>query len=44
VIVRGKRTTYRKPLVMTAKQLARTRFGSVDVWGNAESIRKAPRR
>ena len=39
----GKRTTYRKPLVVTAKRLAKLRYGSVDLWGNAEAARKAPR-
>ena len=41
--VGGKRTAYRKPLVMPAKRLAKLRYGSVDVWGNAEAARKAPR-
>ena len=39
----GKRTAYRKPLVLPAKRLAKLRYGSVDVWGNAEAARKAPR-
>ena len=41
VSVAGKRSTYRKPLVMTAKRLAKLRYGSVDLWGNAETARKA---
>ena len=41
--VGDKRTTYRTPLVVTAKRLAKLRYGSVDVWGNAEAARKAPR-
>lgn len=40
----GKRTVYRRPLVMIAKKLAKARYGSVDVWGNAETARKAARR
>jgi pimeloyl-ACP methyl ester carboxylesterase len=43
VTVGAKRTAYRKPLVMPAKRLAKLRYGSVDVWGNAEAARKAPR-
>ena len=43
VTVGAKRTTYRKPLVVTAKRLAKLRYGSVDLWGNAEAARKAPR-
>jgi hypothetical protein len=39
----GKRTVYRKPLVVTAKRPAKLRYGSVDLWGNAEAARKAPR-
>ena len=38
-----KRTLYRKPLVVTTKRLAKLRYGSVDLWGNAEAARKAPR-
>ena len=43
VKVDGKRTAYRKPLLLPAKRLAKLRYGSVDVWGNAEAARKAPR-
>jgi len=46
VKVAGKRTTYRKGgrgLILTAKRLAKLRYGSVDVWGNAEAARNAPR-
>jgi pimeloyl-ACP methyl ester carboxylesterase len=44
VTIAGKRSTYRKPLVVTAKRLAKLRYGSVDLWGNAEIARKAPGR
>jgi len=43
VTVGAERTTYRRPLVVTAKRLAKLRYGSVDLWGNAEAARKAPR-
>ncbi len=43
VTVRGRRSVYRKPLLLTTRQLAKLRYGSVDVWGNAEAARKAPR-
>jgi hypothetical protein len=44
VTVGGKRTTYRKRLVVTAQRLAKLGYGSVDLWGNAEAARKAPGR
>ena len=40
-MVGGKRRVYKQPLVLTAKRLAKTTFGSVDIWGNAEKPRKA---
>ena len=39
----AERITDRKSLVVTAKRLAKLRYGSVDLWGNAEAARKAPR-
>jgi hypothetical protein len=44
VVVAGSKRAYKKPLVLTAKRLAKTTYGSVDIWGNAEKPRKAPRR
>lgn len=44
IVVAGKRSVYKKPLVIAAKKLAKVRYGSVDIWGNAETPRKAPRR
>ncbi len=40
VAVAGKRRAYDKPLVLTARRLAKTTFGSVDIWGNAEKPRR----
>ncbi len=44
VMVAGKRSAYRRPVVLKAAKLAKTTFGSVDVFGNAEKERRAPRR
>jgi pimeloyl-ACP methyl ester carboxylesterase len=44
VVVAGKKRIYQQPFVLTAKRLAKTTYGSVDIWGNAENPRKAPRR
>ena len=43
VTVRGKRRAYRRPVVLPARRLKSVRFGSVDVWGNAEKARKVKR-
>jgi hypothetical protein len=40
VIVGGKKRLYRKPVRVSRS----ARFGSVDVWGNAETPRRVPRR
>ena len=44
MFVSGKRRAYRKPLVIAASKLKKVTYGSVDIWGNAETARKAPRR
>jgi pimeloyl-ACP methyl ester carboxylesterase len=44
VFVSGKRRAYKKPLVIAASKLKKVTYGSVDIWGNAETARKAPRR
>jgi hypothetical protein len=43
-VVGGKKRLYRKPLVLTTRALRGLRFGSVDVWGNAEAKRRVARR
>ena len=37
VFVSGKRRAYKQPLVIAASKLKKITFGSVDIWGNAES-------
>ena len=41
VFVSGKRRAYKQPLVIAASKLKKITFGSVDIWGNAETARKA---
>jgi pimeloyl-ACP methyl ester carboxylesterase len=42
VIGKDKRRLYRKPLLLTAKQLKKLRFASVDRFGDWEHLEKAP--
>ena len=39
VTVGGKQRVYTKPLRLTAKQLKKATYGSIDIWGNAEKAR-----
>jgi hypothetical protein len=40
VVIGGKQRVYRRPLKLTAKQRTGAKYGSVDVWGNAERVRR----
>jgi pimeloyl-ACP methyl ester carboxylesterase len=40
VFVSGKRRAYKKPLLLSASKLKKIRYGSVDIWGNAEKARR----
>lgn len=40
VVIGGSKRAYKQPLKLTAKQLKKATYGSVDVWGNVEKPRR----